>query len=135
MNKQGRKNLLTEQMQKKITRLIHSIEITEARISWEFLKDEVHRNYGLTITRQTLASNTKIAEAYKSAKEYQSKLKEQYKQLPFKTLPRNALREKVIEMQARINTLEAELATVRAHQYDQMSAFLTTRCVLQEKSH
>lgn len=127
MNGPGRKPSIDEPLQKKIIRLIHSLEVGDAKISWELLKDEIKKSHKLNITRQTLASNSKIIEAFRSAKEYQLSLKRQKKNLPFKTLPRDALRTKVAELQAKIDALEAELTQVRSHQYDQLSTFLTTR--------
>lgn len=131
MNGPGRKPSINDQLQKKIIRLIHSLEVTETKISWDLLKDEIKRSYKLNITRQTLASNSKIVEAFRSAKEYQLSLKRQKLDLPFKTLPRDALRTKVAEMQAKIDALEAELSFIRSQQYDQLSAFLTSRLSLE----
>lgn len=127
MNGPGRKPSVDESLQKKIIRLIHSLEVGDAKISWELLKDEIKKSYKLNITRQTLASNSKIIEAFRSAKEYQLSLKRQRQNLPFRTLPRDALRTKVAELQAKIDALETELSQVRSHQYDQLSTFLTTR--------
>lgn len=92
MNGPGRKPSINEQLEKKISRLIHTLEISEHRISWDLLKDEIKKNYKFNITRQTLASNLKIVEAFRGAKEYQLSLKRQKLDLPFKTLPRDALR-------------------------------------------
>jgi hypothetical protein len=131
MNGPGRKPSINDQLQKKIIRLIHSLEVTETKISWDLLKDEIKRSYKLNITRQTLATNSKIVDAFRGAKEYQLSLKRQKLDLPFKTLPRDALRTKVAEMQARIDALEAELSLVRSQQYDQLSAFLTSRLSLE----
>ena len=127
----GRKPSINDQLEKKITRLIHALEITEQRISWDLLKDEIKKSYELNITRQTLASNSKIAESFRGAKEYQLNLKRQKFDLPFKNLPRDPLSTKVAEMQAKIEAIETELSFVRSQQYDQLSAFLTSRLSLE----
>ena len=53
MNGPGRKPSIDESLQKKIIRLIHSLEVSEVKISWELLKDEIKKSHKLNITRQT----------------------------------------------------------------------------------
>ena len=123
----GRKPRIDDSLELKIVRLIRAMSEREIPLKWDTLTIEIEKKYGHSITRQTLYANKKIKQELQTSKAYQTKLRQQTSQLPYKNLPREALRKKVAELQSLVEVLKDELSMVRSHQYDQLSAFSTLR--------
>lgn len=123
--KTGRPEILTEDLARKIVKMIKVLPDMDVQITWANVVAQVKRKFGHEMGRRVLSTKkwdgrALIAEAYEQAHAVQRQLHSQGRIRINSTMPRQAL-------QARIETLKAELAAaeqtieeLRVMQYDKL---------------
>ena len=134
VSKLGRKEILTEEMAKKIARMITTFPDFNIPTTWENVMVHSKKKFGHAFNRQILSQKEwqgrkLIAEAFTESKEIQRrKLNDTAPK--YKTAARTVLQKRIGELEAMNLALKEELEKVRAKQVDQLDAFLNTQCDL-----
>lgn len=124
----GRKEILTEQLARKIAKMIELFPDSQVPVTWENVIAHSKKRFGHGFNRQMLGqkewSGRKIiAEAFNEAKGVQRRMRRET--LPkYKNAPREVLHSRIAELEARVITLKEELEKVRAQQIDELDVFL-----------
>lgn len=124
----GRKEVLTEQLARKIARMIELFPDSDIPITWASVMAHSKKRFGHGFNRQMLSQKEWngrkiIAEAFKEAKSVQRKLSND--SLPkYNKAHRSLLRKRIAELEAKNIALREELEEVRAQQIDELDAFL-----------
>ncbi len=128
----GRKEILTEELAKRIAKLISQMPDSSVPIAvtWENVMAQAKRRFGHGFNRQMLSQKEWhgrkiIAEAFSEAKSVQSRM--QRESAPkYQTAPRAILQKRIADLEAKLIGLRDELESVRAHQYEALDVFLNT---------
>lgn len=133
-NKRGRREILTEELARKISKMVSLFPDSQIPVTWENVMTHSKMRFGHAFNRQMLSQKEwdgrkLIAEAFSEAKEIQKRLHNDSAP-KYKTSARSVLQKRIGELEARILALQEELEKVRAQQVDQLDAFLNTRCDL-----
>lgn len=126
----GRKELLTEQVAKQISRMIARMPDSEIPVTWDNVIAHSKKKVGHGFNRQMLSQKEwngrrLIAEAFSEAKEVQRRL--QHDTAPkYATSARSVLQKRITELEAKNLALQEELEKTRAQQVDTLDAFLMT---------
>lgn len=128
----GRKEILTEDLAKRIAKMISQMPDSTApiAITWENVMAHAKRKFGHGFNRQMLSQKEWngrkiIAEAFGEAKSVQSRM--QRESAPkYQTAPRALLQKRIADLEAKVLALRDELEMVRAHQYEALNVFLNT---------
>lgn len=126
----GRKEILTEDLAKRIAKMISQMPDSSVPVTWENVMAQAKRKFGHGFNRQMLSQKEWngrkiIAEAFSEAKSVQSRM--QRESAPkYQTAPRALLQKRIADLEAKVLALRDELETVRAHQYETLDVFLNT---------
>lgn len=126
----GRKEILTEQLARKIAKMIELLPDNQIPVTWENVMTHSKKRFGHGFNRQMLSQKEWngrriIAEAYVEAKSLQRRMHND--SLPkYRNSPRAVLQKRIAELEAKNMALTEELETVRAQQIDALDAFLNT---------
>jgi hypothetical protein len=126
----GRKELLTEEVAKKICKMIERMPDAEIPVTWENVMAHAKKKVGHGFNRQMLSQKVwndrkLIAEAFSEAKEVQKRL--QHDTAPkYATSARSVLQKRIANLEAKNLALQEELEKVRAQKVDALDAFLIT---------
>ncbi|MBI2277087.1 MAG: hypothetical protein HYU74_07035 [Dechloromonas sp.] len=136
----GRKEILTEQLARKIAKMIELFPDSQIPVTWENVMAHSKKRFGRGFNRQMLGQKAWdgrkiIAEAFSEAKSVQRRMHSD--SLPkYRNAPRAVLQKRIAELEARNMALKEELENVRAQQIDELDAFLNTpRDLLQLLRH
>ncbi|MGE6195681.1 hypothetical protein ACLHZY_02380 [Aeromonas media] len=130
VGKLGRKEILTEELARKIARMVSLFPDSQIPVTWENVMTHSKKKYGHAFNRQILSQKEwcgrkLIAEAFSEAKQIQRRMHNDI--VPkYKTAARSVLQKKISELEAKNLVLREELETVRAQQVDKLDAFLNT---------
>ncbi|MDQ1886053.1 hypothetical protein RA180_18835 [Aeromonas salmonicida] len=130
VGKLGRKEILTEELARKIARMVSLFPDSQIPVTWENVMTHSKKKYGHAFNRQMLSQKEwcgrkLIAEAFSEAKQIQLRMHNDI--VPkYKTAARSVLQKKISELEAKNLVLREELETVRAQQVDKLDAFLNT---------
>lgn len=135
-NKPGRKEILTEELARKIVKMITTFPDFNIPVSWENIMAHSKKKFGHAFNRQMLSQKEwhgrkLIAEAFSEAKEIQRR-KHNDTTPKYKTAARSVLQKRIGELEAMNLALQEELEKVRARQVDQLDTFLNTQCDLRK---
>ena len=126
----GRTEILTEQLAKKIAKMIERFPDNQIPITWENVMAHSKKRFGHGFNRQMLSQKSWdgrkiIAEAFSEAKNLQRRMHND--SLPkYRNSPRAALQKRISDLEARNMALMEELEKVRARQIDELDVFLNT---------
>ncbi len=126
----GRKEILTEQLARKIARMIDMFPDSQIPVTWQNVIAHSKKRFGYGGNRQMLGSKEWngrkiIAEAFSEAKSIQRRM--QSDRLPkYRNSPRAALQKRITELEAEKLALKDELEKVRAQQISQLDVFLSS---------
>lgn len=124
----GRKELLTEEVARKICRMIERMPDTGIPVTWDNVMVHAKKKVGHAFNRQMLSQKAwsgrkLIAEAFNEAKEVQRR--QQHDAAPkYATAGRAVLQKRIADLEAKNLALQEELEKVRAQQIDTLDAFL-----------
>ena len=128
--KLGRKEILTEELARKIARMVSLFPDTQIPVTWENVMSHSKKKFGHAFNRQMLSQKEwngrkLIAEAFSEAKNIQRRMHNDT--VPkYKTAARSVLQKKIGELEAKNLALREELEMVRAQQVDKLDVFLNT---------
>lgn len=130
----GRKEILTEDLAKRIAKMISQMPDSSVPVTWENVMAQAKRRFEHGFNRQMLSQKEWngrkiIAEAFSEAKSVQSRMNRQSAP-KYLTAPRALLQKRIADLEAKVLALRDELESVRAHQYDALDVFLNTPCDL-----
>lgn len=126
----GRKELLTEQLARKIAKMIELFPDSQIPVTWENVMAHSKKRFGHGFNRQMLGQKAWdgrkiIAEAFSQAKSVQRRMHND--SLPkYRNAPRATLQKRIADLEARNMALSEELEKVRAQQIDELDVFLNT---------
>lgn len=130
ISKLGRREILTEELARRIAKMVSLFPDSQIPITWENVMTHSKKKFGHAFNRQMLSQKQwrgrkLIAEAFSEAKNIQRRM--QNDTAPkYKTAARSALQKKISELEAKNLALREELETVRAQQIDKLDTFLNT---------
>lgn len=136
MAKVGRKEILSEDVARKICRMIQRMPDAQIPVTWDNVIAHTKKRTVHTFNRQMLSQKEwngrkLIAEAFSEAKEVQKRM--QRDSAPkYKSAARAVLQKRIAELEAKNLALQEELEKVRAQKIDTLDVFLNTRCDLQK---
>lgn len=126
----GRKEILTEQLARKIAKMIELFPDSLIPVTWENVMAHSKKRFGHGFNRQMLSQKEWngrkiIAEAFSEAKGIQRRMLKD--SLPkYKNAQRSVLHKRIADLEAKLLAKEEELEKVRAQQIDELDAFLNT---------
>lgn len=126
----GRKEILTEQLARKIAKMIELFPDTEIPVTWQNVMAHSKKRFGHGFNRQMLSQKAWngrkiISEAFSEAKSVQRRMHKE--SLPkYRNTPRAGLQKRIADLEARNMALMEELEKVRSQQIDELDAFLNT---------
>jgi predicted AAA+ superfamily ATPase len=129
-SKLGRKEILTEELARKIAKMVSLFPDSQIPVTWENVTTHSKKKFGHAFNRQMLSqkewSGRKlIAEAFSEAKNIQRRMHNDTAP-KYKTAARSVLQKRISELEAKNLALQEELESVRAQQVDKLDAFLNT---------
>lgn len=130
----GRKELLTQDLARKIALMIERFPDAGIGVTWENVVEQVKRQFGHRFHRNPLSQKAwdgrkLIAEAFNDAKQVQRRLLKDSAP-KYADNPRSRLREIIAKLQAENLGLRTQLEKVRALQYDELHSLLDLRTPL-----
>ncbi|HZX32799.1 MAG TPA: hypothetical protein VFF03_15725 [Rhodocyclaceae bacterium] len=126
----GRKEILTEQLARRIAKMIELFPDSQIPVTWENVMAHSKKRFGHGFNRQMLGQKEWdgrkiIAEAFSEAKSVQRRMHSET--LPkYRNAARGTLHKRIAELEARNMALMEELEKVRAQQIDELDTFLNT---------
>lgn len=129
-SKLGRKEILTEELARKIARMVSLFPDSQIPVTWENVMAHSKKKFGHAFNRQMLSQKEwrgrkLIAEAFSEAKNIQRRMHNDTAP-KYKTAARSVLQKKIGELEAKNLALLEELESVRAQQVDKLDTFLNT---------
>lgn len=124
----GRREILTEELAKRIARMIEIFPDSEIPVTWENVIAHSKKRFGYGGSRQMFGSKEWngrkiIAEAFSEAKSVQRRLLNDARP-KYRNAPRSTLQRRIMELEAQKLALKDELEKVRAQQICQLDTFL-----------
>ena len=135
-SKLGRKEILTEELARKIVKMVTTFPDFNIPVTWENVMAHSKMKFGHAFNRQMLSQKEwngrkLIAESFSEAKAIQRR--KQNDTIPkYKTASRTVLQRRIGELEAINIALKEELEKVRAQQVDQLDTFLNSQCDLRK---
>ncbi len=126
----GRTEILTEQLARKVARMIERFPDAGIPVTWDNVIAHVAKRFGHKFKRNSLSQKAWngqkiIAEAFRNAKGIQKRM--QNESIPkYKTATRAVLHQRIELLEAKCMQLQEELEIVRAQQINELDAFLNT---------
>lgn len=136
MPKAGRKEVLTEPIAKALIKMIERMPDAGVPVTWDNIIIHAKKALGLVATRQTLSQKQwggrkLISQAYDDAKLVQDGMRKDASP-KYRTSSRAVLQEKIASLESKVLALQEQLEQVRCQQFDQLDAFITSKCNLRE---
>lgn len=130
VSKLGRKEILTEELARKIAKMVSLFPDSQIPVTWENVMAHSKKKFGHGFNRQMLSQKEwggrkLIAEAFSESKNIQRRMRNDNAP-KYKTAARYVLQKKIAELEARNLALLEELEMVRAQHIDKLDAFLNT---------
>ncbi|MGR1222010.1 hypothetical protein ACUVMQ_03455 [Aeromonas veronii] len=130
VSKLGRKEILTEELARKIARMVSLFPDSQIPVTWENVMTHSKKKFGHAFNRQMLSQKEwcgrkLIAEAFSEAKNIQRRMQNDIAP-KYKTAARSVLQKKIGELEAKNLALREELEMVRAQQVDKLDVFLNS---------
>lgn len=124
----GRTEILTEELAKRIARMIELFPDSEIPVTWDNVIAHSKKRFGYGGSRQMFGSKEWdgrkiIAEAFSEAKSVQRRLLSDARP-KYRNAPRSILQRRIMELEAQKLALKDELEKVRAQQICQFDTFL-----------
>lgn len=126
----GRPELLTEELARKIAKMIELFPDSEIPVTWENVMAHAKKRFGHGFNRQMLGQKEWngrkiIAEAFSEAKTVQRRMQNDARP-KYRNAQRSFLLNRIAELEAKVIALKEELEKVRAQKIDELDAFLNT---------
>ena len=126
----GRPELLTEELARKIAKMIELFPDNEIPVTWKNVITHSKKRFGHGFNRQMLGQKEWngrkiIAEAFSEAKTVQRQVQNNARP-KYKNAQRSLLHNRIAELEAKVIALKEELEDVRAQQIDELDVFLNT---------
>ena len=127
----GRPEVLTEELARKIVKMIEVLPDMDVQVTWANVVAQVKRKFGYELGRRVLATKqwdgrALIAEAYLQAHAVQRQMRAQGRIRINATMPRQALQARVETLTARLKAAEQTIAELRVMQYDKLDILRAT---------
>ncbi len=124
----GRPEILTEELAKKIVRMIARFPDSDIPVTWANVLTHCKNRFGYDGNRQLLAQKEwngrkLIAEAFTDAKSVQRRMQKDTRP-KYENSSRAVLQRRIAELEAKILSLQDELENVRAQQISELDVFL-----------
>lgn len=131
IGKPGRPEVLTEELARKIVKLIEVLPDMDVEVTWANIATQVKRKFGHYLGRRILATKqwdgrALIAEAYEQANAVQRQLRVQGRIRTNATMPRQALQARIETLTAKLKVAEQTIAELRVMQYDKLDILRAT---------
>jgi hypothetical protein len=138
ISKTGRPEILTEELARKIVKLIEVLPDKDVQVTWANVVAEVKRKFGHKLGRRVLATKewdgrALIAEAYEQAHAVQRQLRSQGHRPINSTMPRQALQARIETLTAKLKAAEQTIAELRVMQYDKLDILRATHFDLRQE--
>lgn len=129
--KTGRPEVLTEELARKIVKMIELLPDTGEQVTWANIVAKVKNKFGYELGRRVLSTKewggrALIAEAYEQAHAVQRQLRAQGGIRTNSTMPRQALQARIETLSAKLRAAEQTIAELRVMQYDQLDILRAT---------
>lgn len=126
----GRPEILTEELARKIAKMIELFPDSEIPVTWENVMAHAKKRFGHGFNRQMLGQkewNERkiIAEAFSEAKTVQRRMQNDVRP-KYRNAQRSFLLNRITELEAKLVAKTEELERVRAQKIDELDAFLNT---------
>lgn len=126
----GRPEILTEELAKKIAKMIELFPDNQFPVTWENVIAHSKRRFGHGFNRQMLGQKEWngrkiIAEAFSEAKTVQRRMQNDSRP-KYRNAQRSFLLNRITELEAKLVAKNEELEKVRAQKIDELDAFLNT---------
>lgn len=126
----GRPEILTEELARKIAKMIELFPDSQIPVSWENVMAHAKKRFGHGFNRQMLGQKEWngrkiIAEAFSEAKTVQRRMQNDSRP-KYKSAQRSFLLNRITELEAKLVSKTEELEKVRAQKIDELDAFLNT---------
>lgn len=136
--KTGRPEVLTEELARKIIKMIELLPDTDEQVTWANIVAKVKNKFGLKLGRRVLSTKewggrALIAEAYKQAHAVQRQLRSQGRVRTNSTMPRQALQARIETLTAKLKVAEQTIAELRVMQYDKLDILRATHFDLRQE--
>ncbi|MCZ4335579.1 hypothetical protein O4H51_22305 [Aeromonas hydrophila] len=130
VGKRGRKEILTEELARKIAKMVSLFPDSQIPVTWENVMAHSKKRFGHEFNRQMLSQKEwggrkLIAEAFSESKNIQRRMHNDTEP-KYKTAARSVLQKRIGELEAKNLALREELEMVRAQQIHQLNTFLNT---------
>lgn len=138
MGKTGRPEVLTEELARKIVKMIEVLPDMDVKITWANVVAQVKLKFGHELGRRVLSTKTwnsraLIAEAYEQAHAVQGQLKSQGRIRINSTMPRQALQARIEALTAKLKAAEQTIEELRVMQYDKLDILRATHFDLRQE--
>ena len=129
--KTGRPEVLTEELARKIVRMIELLPDTDEQVTWANIVAKVKNKFGFALGRRVLSTKkwdgrALIAEAYEQAHAVQRQLHAHGRIRTNSTMPRQALQARIETLTAKLKVAEQTIAELRVMQYDKLDILRAT---------
>jgi hypothetical protein len=129
--KPGRPEVLTEELARKIVKMIEVLPDMDVEVTWANVIAQVKRKFGHQFGRRVLAmkewgGRALIAEAYEQAKAVQRQLRAQGRLRRNANMPRHALQLRIETLTAQLKAAQKTIEELRLLQYDKLDILRAT---------
>jgi len=129
--KPGRPEVLTEELARKIVKMIEVLPDMDVEVTWANVIAQVKRKFGHQFGRRVLAmkewgGRALIAEAYEQAKAVQRQLRAQGRLRRNANMPRQALQLRIETLTAQLKAAQNTIEQLRLLQYDKLDILRAT---------
>lgn len=136
--KTGRPEVLTEELARKIVKMIEVLPDMDVQVTWANVVAQVKRKFGHVLGRRVLSTKkwdgrALIAEAYEQAHAVQRQLHSQGRMRINSTMPRQALQARIETLTAKLIAAEQTIAELRVMQYDKLDILRATHFDLRQE--
>lgn len=123
--KGGRKEILTLEVAKKIAEMVRRLPDAQVPVTWKNIEAHVKKKFRIAPKRNVLSTKSwggrkLIWEAYEEACEVEKRLQRQTTS-KYADSSRSVLRARIVELEARILSLQTELNATRERQFNELS--------------
>lgn len=129
-SKLGRKEILTEDLARKICKMVERMPDADIPVTWANVIAHSKKKFDHGFNRQMLSQKAwdgrkLISEAFDLAKEIQ-KRKQRDSSPKYKTAPRSIMQKRIADLEAKVLALQEELEAERARKVNDLDAVLNT---------
>lgn len=132
----GRKEVLTLDVAKKIAAMVRRLPDVSVPVTWKNIEAQVKKQFQIEPKRNVLATKAwngrkLIWEAYEEASQVEKRLRHQSSP-KYADSSRAALRARIMQLEAKIVSLQTELDITRDRQYDELNVLWARNTPLHE---